>query len=446
MTPFDYIMVRAVSLTLFLIPWQTAYFFEPSRVGTFEVLSFTLLDALIAALIIGVLARECLHTIQNGIRAQWVKAWSFARKPLVVLSFAFIVYAALSALWSVQRPFALMGALRLFEALVLYAILLRYHSHQRMFACSIVCAASIQALFAISQFFLQESPAFSWLGLAYHSSQQLGDAVVEVGDQRWLRAYGSFPHPNVLGALLSFGLFSCAYLMRAAASKKIVWVLLAVWCSILIGLFFTFSREVWIGTIIGFAIAAYAGRKIRWKGEGISPLAMAFALGIFTIASLAIVHWEPLSGRLGINGQGRLEQKSINERIASYEDGWSLVRSSPLLGVGMYQSVTALLQHDADVGVSASSYAYQPPHNLFLLIGAELGTIGLLLFIALKAVLLAPWKRGKKRNAFFIGAAVMVATAGMFDHFFWTLQGGLLLWWITFSLVPANEPSEERTA
>ena len=46
------------------------------------------------------------------------------------------------------------------------------------------------------------SPVFSWLGLAGQNTATLGTSVVEISSERLLRAYGSFPHPNIFGGYL----------------------------------------------------------------------------------------------------------------------------------------------------------------------------------------------------------------------------------------------------
>ena len=362
-----------------------------------------------------------------------------------MLGLALCAYAFLSIVWSDNRFIAFAGALRLAQALFVCALLIQYRMHRSLFAVCIVAAAVLQSLFGFLQFSMQQSPASSWLGLAYHAAHQLGDAVVEVGETRWLRAYGSLPHPNVLASFLSLGLFSCLYLMRTVRTKFHVWLLLGAWCAMVGGLFFAFSREVWIGTLVGLCVIALMGRRMKSGTEKISPFLMTAVVSGVLIASLSIMYWEPLSGRLGIGGASPLEQKSISERMQSYRDGLSLARRSPFVGVGMHQSVSALYNQDVKNNAIRPLYAYQPPHNLFILIFGELGIIGIVLFGALKIIFLAPSVRTAHMSVF-LGAVAMVAIAGMFDHFFWTLQSGLFVWWIAFafSYTPSFAPLDRK--
>ena len=121
------------------------------------------------------------------------------------------------------------------------------------------------------------------------------------------------------------------------------------------------------------------------------------------------------------------------------------MRRSPLVGVGMHQSVPALYNQDVKNNAIRPLYAYQPPHNLFILIFGELGIIGIVLFGALKIIFLAPSVRTAHMSVF-LGAVAMVAIAGMFDHFFWTLQSGLFVWWIAFafSYTPSFAPLDRK--
>lgn len=432
----DRSIVVGLFFIAFLMPWQTAYIIQQPIVGTIGTVSITLADILILFIAVMFLFRACRRFMQEGIRTR-LTGWSRClRTPSVALCIAFAVYVFLSMMWSGQKLLAFAGILRLLEGFIVCALIIRYRVYGNSIVVGIVLAAVVQSMFALGQFALQESPSSSWFGLAYHSSRQLGDAVVEVGDQRWLRAYGAFPHPNVLAAFLSFGLFSCLSLMRRALSKKVVWLLLGAWSCMLAGLFFTFSREVWIGTAIGFGVATYYCRKYQWRGTGISPSVMACVIAFFCIASLSIIYWEPLAGRLGLGGQSRLERKSISERVQSYKDGWSLIRTSPLIGTGMLQSSYALYRLDETNHSVRPAYAYQPPHNVFFLILTELGAIGAFLFACSIIALLIRFRRQSNAyNPLFAGTMMMIAVAGMFDHFFWTLQSGVLIVWMALALL-----------
>ncbi len=432
MNSIDRVIVWLLAVLVFVMPLQTAYIFETVGNSTQHgVVSFTLLDGIVALLCVAAIARmaQIKKCVLNGYA-----------KRFFMCSILFIFFTALSVLWSSESIIALLGAARLAEALMVGCLLVAYRNYSIYFVVSLLLAATIQSFLAIWQFILQTSPAASWLGMAYHSSQQLGDAVVEVLDQRWLRAYGTLPHPNVLAALLSSALFSCASLVGRIQSKNTFFMLLGAWVVCIAGLFFTFSREVWLGTLLGIGVLVVLRKSYRFQMGVISPSMILSLTAIMVWASLSVAYWEPLSARLGIGGWQRLEQKSIHERLTSYADGWSLVKSSPFLGVGMHQSLFVIEKRDSNKSEQGEKQYYQPPHNMFLLVVSELGVVGLLLFLTL--IIFAfknAWSVGGMRAPIALGIVCMVVISGLFDHFYWSLQSGLFLWWIAFAFLHADD-------
>ena len=217
MTRIDSILVALLSVFLFFIPWQTAFIIQQPAVGTTGTLSITLADILLVFMGVLVCIREWRLCMRQGMRIRMMRFGIYIRKPLLMLGLALCAYAFLSIVWSDNRFIAFAGALRLAQALFVCALLIQYRMHRSLFAVCIVAAAVLQSLFGFLQFSMQQSPASSWLGLAYHAAHQLGDAVVEVGKHGgfarmgacpirmfWLRFYHSdFFHASI--SCVSFG-------------------------------------------------------------------------------------------------------------------------------------------------------------------------------------------------------------------------------------------------
>jgi len=103
------------------------------------------------------------------------------------------------------------------------------------------------------------------------------------------------------------------------------------------------------------------------------------------------------------------------------------------IGIGNYTAYTNA--KDQLYGVEKQSSAYQPVHNIYLLVISELGIFGLL---ALLLFLLSNTRCLTWKNPWTLGlslAVVSLLTIGLFDHYLWTLHFGILLFWITFSLL-----------
>jgi O-antigen ligase len=84
------------------------------------------------------------------------------------------------------------------------------------------------------------------LGIADKDAQTLGVAVVETDDGRTLRAYGTFPHPNIFGGYLAVGVIALAWLTRFAKSKREIALMLVGSAVLGSTLIVTFSRSAWL--------------------------------------------------------------------------------------------------------------------------------------------------------------------------------------------------------
>ena len=78
----------------------------------------------------------------------------------------------------------------------------------------------------------------------------------------------------------------------------------------------------------------------------------------------------------------------------------------------------------------AETRLLQPVHNVFLLILAENGVIGLLLFAAL-LLAVARNVKGKVKTALFL----TILTYASVDHFLWTLAQGQLMFWLILGYI-----------
>jgi hypothetical protein len=68
---------------------------------------------------------------------------------------------------------------------------------------SFVVSMCVQSAITITQAAFQTIYPSTLFGVAAHYSDLPGTSVVEAGGMRWLRAYGTFPHPNILGVTLA---------------------------------------------------------------------------------------------------------------------------------------------------------------------------------------------------------------------------------------------------
>lgn len=107
-------------------------------------------------------------------------------------------------------------------------------------------------------------------------------------------------------------------------------------------------------------------------------------------------------------------------------------------------------------------WQYQPAHNIYFLIASEIGLVGLLLFlffifrvisnslkstktilngnavnpdISDKKIVSRETISATKLNYFLIAITISFLFIGLFDHYFWTLQQGSLVFWLVLGLI-----------
>lgn len=377
-----------------LLPWQARLILregsiagEPWQYGTISVSA--------AEVILGILFFILLWNSRTSLRR--------------FIPFAFLVTVLF---WGVARAD---DSLLAFSRAMLLLTLIFVASATRSFAnissrelvVAYLCGMLPHALFGIGQFLVQEVPASTILGTAAHHASVLGDSVVETSAGRYLRAYGSFPHPNVFGGFLAVGIVVSAWLW-AHATRFGERLFASVSCLVnLAALFFTFSRGAWIAAVLGLALLL---TSIGWKRA--AP-AVASALALASL--LGFVAFPLLQTRIA--AQGRLEAKSITERVEGFGVAWRVFREKPVLGVGMGNATLAL----AHAFPGLPSWQYQPPHSAFLAAVLEVGFLGVLaLFWAL-----VPLLQGVRKNPIGLSVLAILVTASLFDHYLWTLPPGL---------------------
>lgn len=288
-----------------------------------------------------------------------------------------------------------------------------------------------QASLGIYQFLTQSSFANKYLGLASHNPDNLGTAVVETLDGRWLRAYGGMDHPNILGGVLAISLIVTACLLakqKILVTKKQISgsVFLFVFYFIgLYALFFTFSRTAWLAFALGLLtlLIVFLVQRDKW-------ITGRFVALLFFSALLLMIAAAPFQDLLlvRLDAQSRLEQKSINERISYISESGNLIHKNFLTGVGIgnYSVVTSLNDNN-----KKSVWDYQPVHNAFLLVCVESGIFSFISFLVFLFFLIKNGRRELFAFAIFIPFLVLM----FFDHWLISLPFGLLFFFLFLGLI-----------
>lgn len=189
-------------------------------------------------------------------------------------------------------------------------------------------------------------------------------------------------------------------------------------------LFFTFSRAAWLAFAVGLLILFFRLRrqKDRWV------FSRFVALLFFSLTLILIVvspFHELVAAR--VSAETRLEQKSISEREQYLGQAATLLKSNWFLGVGLGNYTVAL----ALIEPGGEPTAYQPVHDVLLLLWAESGLISLFFFLAFLYVLFK--KNRREAYALVLGGALLVLL--FFDHWLLSLPFGVLFFFFILGLI-----------
>jgi O-antigen ligase len=237
----------------------------------------------------------------------------------------------------------------------------------------------LQGILGISQFILQTSFSSKYLGMAKHSASDLGQAVIETGSGRWLRAYGGLDHPNIFGALMAITLIISLYLLLAQNKKvksfKKLRLSLFLWVSTLVSfmaLLVSFSRLAMGAGFIGILLITLYYLFYKKNYRQIIKVISALVLLAVIITS---VYSQLFFSRLDTTN--RLEMKSISERQEQIIEAKTIIKDNLYFGVGIGNYSLALQDYYPDKEI----YELQPVHNSFLLLIAEVGIFGFIAFL-----------------------------------------------------------------
>ena len=236
-----------------------------------------------------------------------------------------------------------------------------------------------------------------------------------------MRAYGSFPHPNIFGGFIAVGIVSLAWFVRTIKTKKqlIISVIPVVLFSVT--LILTFSRGAWISIIVGFLLLLSL-MFVRRRAIP-SHAVLAMVIGFVSLIATSFVFYPQIFARFepGL----RVEKISIEERVSQYSWFDDVFKHNPLFGVGPGAYTFALQAIDP----GKDAWAYQPIHNIFFLILGEIGILGFaaFLYLILRVDQLSAKVSKQAGGMLGLTLGVVLITLGLFDHYLWSLWPGLAL-------------------
>ena len=252
------------------------------------------------------------------------------------------------------------------------------------------------------------------------------------------RLSGALGNANETGAVLAIGVALAAGLALALRGKP--WLRLAALAAVpmcLIALFLTDSR----GGLLALGAVLAAGLLLARHARGKALIATVVAvLGVVLYVTTFATPQarEHLLNESG-GGTGRTDIWTV---------GWRMVEANPVVGIGSGNYSSSSVHYLLQPGViRRDDFIVDTPkvaHNTYLQVLAELGVVGLVLFLAILVyVVLSGLKAVRRfaeagdREMEMIARAVLVAIAGLFMACVFGSREYSNQFWLLLSLAPA---------
>ncbi|MDP1845993.1 MAG: O-antigen ligase family protein [Candidatus Moranbacteria bacterium] len=362
----------------------------------------------------------------------------------------FIAWCFISIIWSPYKPIAVYRCLTLLEILLFFFIayknLVANSRFLRISFVALIANGFIQAIIGILQFIYGHSLGLRLFGESIVSRETPGVAKLVIDGEKHIRAYGTFPHPNILAGFLIIPLimilisllnrwqpklfFNSAsseetnqskLVSRATSLNQIPASLILVFLFIIgLGFILAFSRSAFLGLFAALLFILYSFiRNLKCKKQ------ISIVLLFIIIASVGSIYFVNRNTSL-------FSDQSMRERASYANVARETISAHPLAGIGIGQF--ALEEYSENPNLEG--WQYQPVHNVYLLLASELGIAGLVLFLIFMATLFLGEGRGGKddyRLTYYSFCCIILPflVIALFDHYFWDIKTGTII----FSLI-----------
>jgi hypothetical protein len=337
-----------------------------------------------------------------------------------------IIWAFLALFHVEQVDLWIFGILKLLQMLLIIVYLKNSPWLAKKSAILIVIFGIVQALIGIWQFHVQHGTIFGLFGEYVPLATELGAATIRIGMEPILRTYGTMPHPNVLGGFLAISLALLLYVSRETKNPLTNFYVSCGTFILLWGLLLTFSRSAWaVAVIVGVIWIIHLIKNSSIKTSIIWAFFLIVSCGTLVIAynSYVFPRTSELSNPLNIPAF------EYRKKFNNY--GLEIIKQQPIIGQGLNQYVPQM-----EKMYKLEAWQYQPSHNIFAYIVAEIGVIGLLILLYILKKEGFTWNSWK--NLANLSLISVILFLGMFDHYLITIQQGKLILAVALGIIISN--------
>lgn len=414
---------------VFCLPWQTRLvLFERDAVFNEWQSGFLYLtDILLLAVLLLWLAR--IFVFKDKL--------DFKDFRLEIILGSFWLLGGISVFFAFDKILSFYFFAKLTELLLVFFYFkhsLKNFSAEKIFV-SFLLAGVLQGVLALGQFFKQASLGLRWLGESPLASNLSGVAKIDFLGQKIIRAYGTFPHPNLLAIFLAVVLLVfVVYIFKKGFQGWQVASLGALY----LGLLASFARltiALTLAALIVIFIYEFWQRTNRKKVLGLLSLFVIFSVLAYGLAGNLV--------RQRFDFSQTLNSQAVDLRVYYDRIGWEVLRQN-YFGVGIGNFTPVFKNNMTRLGVKLDNWMFQPIHNIYLLVAVELGFIGAVIFLWFLWEMLRRILKGFRGNLRILFLLIFCAflVQGFFDHYFWTLQQGQLIFWAVLGIIAGY--SDER--
>jgi hypothetical protein len=270
-----------------------------------------------------------------------------------------------------------------------------------------------QTIIAITQSILQKNINLPLVVEPALSPLLAGISKTIINGDVFIRAYGTFPHPNILAFAALMALLIVYVTVFTRKQTSIVYGLILVFAGFIDHYLITSIQAFVIAILTGLYIGY--GKSIqfpRWFTQlSIWALHIIILLTFSKVALILIIlldviyltmlrnsqlfHMEQFQNNM--RSMGRIVLRvivagsllitliipyaqivaTISKRIYYIEDAWQIITNNWFWGIGLGQYVVNLPDKGREL------WQYEPVHNIFLLIWSEIGFVGMALLITI---------------------------------------------------------------
>jgi O-antigen ligase len=339
---------------------------------------------------------------------------------------------------------------------------------------ALLVTAGLNAVLAVAQGATGGALGWGVLGEFRFGAGIDGTSLIRAGDLTFVRPYGLFAHPNMLGGLLVVGVLLAVGMWTTTVKAErhgenfpfvFNYLPLVLFALLLYALLLTFSRAAWIGLAAGGVawlglvwrrddVGAQHDRARR--GENVRVGAQYIALGraqdlaplqpplyrsliplilvTLVVGGVFVAQYRPLLGARVGEGTESLELRSVSDRLVYTDFALRAIAEQPLVGQGAGYfpwRASAYLQE------TFFDLRGDHVHQVYLSVWAEMGVVGFVLLCAalclgveagLRAVRAAP-PGDRALRAALLASALALAIIGLFDHYPYSQLPFMALWW-----------------